>query len=64
MIRRLRRLLGRHDEAVLVNDTSVLSGDELIEVAPGKYVAVSDFGAPVMPLRDRDGRPLAEGAEQ
>ncbi len=65
MIRRvLRRLLARHDEAVLIPDTALVSDADLIEVAPGKYMAIGDYGRAVVYLRDRDGNYLDGRAEQ
>jgi hypothetical protein len=40
-----RRVLATRNEPLLVNDTSVLAGDELVEVAPGRYVRVADLMA-------------------
>ena len=42
---RRRILAADSDGAVLVNDTTALCGDELIEVAPGRFIRVADLMA-------------------
>lgn len=38
-----RRAIANADEAVLVTNTANLHGDELIEVAPGRFVNVAEM---------------------
>lgn len=61
--RAVRKVLARRDEALLVPDTSALAGDELIEFGDGTYIAISDLGAPVIHLRNRDGSVITSRRE-
>ncbi len=53
-----QRVLNPGGDAVLVNDTSKLAGDELLDLGGGKFVRLADlFGLPdEVPIVGEDGR--------
>ncbi len=59
-----RRVIANADEAVLVTDTAGLHGDELIEVAPGRFINVSEMLDWPETIRVHGAEELDQGKEE